>query len=39
MKILLISHEYPSVGVGGANACMNLAREYAKVGNEVHIVT
>lgn len=39
MKILIISHEYPPVGGGGANACMNLAREYAKAGNEVHIVT
>ncbi|WP_029232370.1 glycosyltransferase family 4 protein [Butyrivibrio sp. VCB2006] len=39
MKILIISHEYPPVGGGGANACMNLAREYAKEGNEVHIVT
>lgn len=39
MKILIISHEYPPVGGGGANACMNLAREYARKGNEVHIVT
>ena len=39
MKILIISHEYPPVGGGGANACMNLAREYAMAGNEVHIVT
>lgn len=39
MKILIISHEYPPVGGGGANACMNLAREYALNGNEIHIVT
>lgn len=39
MKILIVSHEYPPVGGGGANACMNLAREYALNGNEVHIVT
>ena len=39
MKILMISHEYPPIGGGGANACMNLAREFAAVGNEVDIVT
>ncbi len=39
MKILIISHEYPPVGGGGANACMYLARQYALAGNEVHIVT
>ena len=30
MKILMISHEYPPIGGGGANACMYLSREYAK---------
>ncbi len=39
MKILIISHEYPPVGGGGANACMYLAREYARAGHEIHIVT
>ena len=39
MKILIISHEYPPVGGGGANACMYLSREYARAGHEVHIVT
>ena len=39
MKILMISHEYPPIGGGGANACMNLAREYSKKGHEVEIVT
>ena len=39
MKILIVSHEYPPVGGGGANACMNLAKEYCKQGNEVHVVT
>ena len=39
MKILIISHEYPPIGGGGANACMYLAREYAREGHEVHIVT
>ncbi len=39
MKILMVSHEYPPIGGGGANACMHLAKEYAVAGNEVHIVT
>ena len=39
MKIIIISHEYPPVGGGGANACMNLARQYAKQGHIVDIVT
>ncbi len=39
MKILIISHEYPPVGGGGANACMYLSREFARAGHEVHIVT
>ncbi len=39
MKILIISHEYPPIGGGGANACMNLAREYGDAGHKVNIVT
>jgi len=39
MKILVISHEYPPIGGGGANACMNLAREYDKAGHIVKIIT
>lgn len=39
MKILIISHEYPPIGGGGANACMNLSMEYIKLGHEVTIVT
>ena len=39
MKILVISHEYPPIGGGGANACMYLSREYSKAGHEVHIIT
>ncbi len=39
MKILIVSHEYPPVGGGGANACMNLAREYGDAGHDVTIVT
>ena len=39
MKILIVSHEYPPVGGGGANACMHLAKEYHEAGNETTIVT
>ncbi len=39
MKILVVSHEYPPIGGGGANACMYLSREYSKTGHEVHIIT
>ena len=39
MKILIISHEYPPVGGGGANACYHLSHEYASRGHEVHVVT
>lgn len=39
MKILMISHEYPPIGGGGANACMYLSREYAKAQYDITIVT
>lgn len=39
MKILIISHEYPPIGGGGANACMYLSQEYSKLGHEVTIIT
>lgn len=39
MKILIITHEYPPIGGGGANACFNLAKEYVKLGHDVTIVT
>lgn len=39
MKLLIISHEYPPIGGGGANACFFLSREFARMGNEVIIVT
>lgn len=39
MKILVISHEYPPIGGGGANACYFLSREYAKSGHKVTILT
>lgn len=39
MNILVISHEYPPVGGGGANACMHISREYAKMGHNIDIIT
>ncbi len=39
MKILILSHEYPPIGGGGANACQNLSREYVKTGHSVTVVT
>lgn len=39
MKILIISHEYPPIGGGGANACYFLSREFARSGHQVSIVT
>lgn len=39
MKILVISHEYPPIGGGGANACMFLTNGFAAKGHEVTLVT
>lgn len=39
MNILVVSHEYPPIGGGGANACNFLAKEYVKFGHQVTIVT
>ena len=39
MKILILSHEYPPIGGGGANACYFLSREFARAGHQVTIVT
>jgi glycosyltransferase involved in cell wall biosynthesis len=39
MKLLIVSHEYPPIGGGGANACFFLAREIARKGNSVTVVT
>lgn len=39
MKILIISHEYPPIGGGGANACMNLTREFSIQGHDITVVT
>ncbi len=39
MKILIVSHEYPPIGGGGANACLNLAKNYAAFEHQVTILT
>lgn len=39
MKILIISHEYPPIGGGGANACMHLSQEFAKRGHDVTVIS
>lgn len=39
MKILIISHEYPPIGGGGANACQALSLEFVRGGHQVHILT
>lgn len=39
MKLLILSHEYPPIGGGGANACFFLARQFAQSGNTVDILT
>lgn len=39
MRILIVSHEYPPVGGGGANACQELSAQFADKGHEVHVVT
>lgn len=39
MKILIVSHEYPPIGGGGANACKFLSREFVKRGHSVVVVT
>lgn len=39
MNILVISHEFPPVGGGGANACLFLTRGYAKEGHKVTVIT
>ncbi len=39
MKILVVTHEFPPLGGGGANACYYLTNEYAGAGHEVTIIT
>ena len=39
MRILVVSHEFPPLGGGGANACYYLTKGYVEAGHEVTIVT
>lgn len=39
MKILVVTHEYPPIGGGGANACYFLTKEYAEFGHQVTVIT
>lgn len=39
MNILIISQEYPPIGGGVANACLNLAKNYAALGHKVTVLT
>lgn len=39
MNILIISHEYPPIGGGGANACLYLAKNYTALGHKVTVLT
>ena len=39
MKILAISHEFPPIGGGGANACFFLTKGFVEKGHEVTLVT
>lgn len=39
MKILVVSHEYPPIGGGGANACLFLTKGYAEAGHKVTLIT
>jgi glycosyltransferase involved in cell wall biosynthesis len=39
MRILLMNSEYPPVGGGAGNACANIARELAALGQDVCVLT
>ncbi len=39
MKILAVSHEYPPIGGGGANAAYHLLRGFALRGHEITLIT
>jgi glycosyltransferase involved in cell wall biosynthesis len=39
MRLLLISHEYPPIGAGGATAVQALARELKRAGHDVEVLT
>ena len=39
MNILVVSHEFPPIGGGGANACLFLTKGYVQAGHKVTLVT
>ncbi|MDO4515042.1 MAG: glycosyltransferase family 4 protein [Lachnospiraceae bacterium] len=39
MHLLVVSHEFPPIGGGGANACYFLTTEFVKQGHSVTVVT
>ncbi|VAW33849.1 hypothetical protein MNBD_DELTA03-1713, partial [hydrothermal vent metagenome] len=39
MKILLLNYEFPPMGGGAGNATYNIARELAKLGHHVDVLT
>lgn len=39
MKILVVSHEFPPIGGGGANACYFLTKGFAERGHQITLVT
>ena len=39
MRILVVSHEFPPIGGGGANACNYLTKGFHKQGHEVTVIT
>lgn len=39
MRILVISHEFPPIGGGGANACYYLTRDFSRRGHKVTVIT
>lgn len=39
MKILAVSHEFPPIGGGGANACYYLTKGFVQKGHQVTLVT
>lgn len=39
MKILAISHEFPPIGGGGANACFYLTKGFSDKGHQVTVIT
>lgn len=39
MNILVVSHEFPPIGGGGANACLFLTKGYVDAGHKVTLIT